>query len=65
MVLLVAPLLHKIPADALLVSVTLPPAQKVVAPVTVTVGFAGVWETATALTKLLEVVHGPFITFTE
>ena len=52
---MVAPVLHTLPDAALLVKVTLPPVQKVVAPDALIIGVAGVVFTVTTVPVLVPV----------
>ena len=61
----VAPVLHTLPVLLLLVSVTLPPGQKVNGPPAVIVGRGGLGFTVTVVPALVELHPLPFVTVTE
>ena len=58
-------MLHRLPVALLLVSVTLPPAQKVVEPPALIVGVAGFGFTVTVVLALVALQPLPSVTVTE
>ena len=65
MLCVVAPLLQVLPEAALLVSTTFPPEQKVVGPLAVIVGVAGVGFTVTLVAALAALAQAPLVAVTE
>ena len=64
MLWVVAPVLHTLPVALLLVSVTLPPAQKVNGPPALIVGVAGLGFTVTVVPALVALHPLPLVTVT-